>query len=184
MTGASAFALSAIQKCKQNVSDVAEEEVLAEIERTLNEEYSRVVFNHPSYSIDPRPILYWFLLSFWSSVDGKVRLFATCENTIHEVSGHECIGVGQELANYIMGPAVYQERTEHDAMLMVSYMLEKVKNHVPGCGGASRFIAMQKDGSIKDIDPFGFTELARRSYLFEFSTRRLLPCFMRSPTIS
>ena len=63
---------------------------------------------------------------------------------MHEVSGHECIGVGQELANYIMGPAVNQKRTERDAMLMSSYMLEKVKNHVPGSWWGIRFVAMQK----------------------------------------
>ncbi len=174
IAGATAFALFAIQKCKRHVADIPPPEVSSEVERILSEEYRRVVFDHPSYSSDPVRISYWFLLSLWSYAEGTVRLLATHENTSHEVTGHECIGIGQELAQYIMGPALNQERTEQEAMLLASHMLEKVKNHVPGCGGASRFLAMQNDGSIKDVDPFRFTELARRSYLFDVSARRLL----------
>jgi hypothetical protein len=149
-------------------------QVLGEVEFILGDEYDKVVFHHPSYSTAAHTISYFFLLAIYSQT-GKSRLFSTYENTMHEVTGHVCIGVEQELAQYILGPAVSQGRTEREATLTAAYMLNKVKEHVPGCGGMSQFVAMRPDGAVEILDPFPYSEFARyASMIHDGAARRLL----------
>jgi hypothetical protein len=181
MAGNVNFGLSAIQKCKRSIVDVDSADVRDEIEAVLAEEYDRIVFRHPSYATSPGSISYWFLIAIYSEPD-KVNLFCTSENTMHEVQSHECIGIGQELAQYVLSSASLRKHAEgfdanlgeRQASVAASYMLAKVKDHVPGCGGLSRFLAVRKDGTIAPIDAFPLDQLAAQSRVLDWTARRVL----------
>lgn len=170
MAGNSAFAISAIQKCERKLAESAPNGVLEDLEVILDEEYRRVVFSHPGYP--DVSLAYWFLIAFWSPGQ-SIQLLATHENTLRRVIGHECLGIGQDLAQFLIAPAVTEDRNEHETLLLASYMLAKVKEHVPGCGGPSQFLAMRNDGTLTFVDPFRFDQLTQRSAIFDSSARRL-----------
>jgi hypothetical protein len=175
MAGNANFAISAIQKCSNKLKNGPPNEIIQKLESALESEYRRVVFGHPNYKTD-WTLAYWFLIAFWSSSDNKVWLFATEENTLRSANAvYECIGIGKDLAHYLLAtPSTTPKMNEQRAVLLAAYMLARVKDHVPGCGGASHILLLRNDGSFDLIDPFAFDLIARQSGIYEWGARELL----------
>jgi hypothetical protein len=141
------FALSAIQKCQRHMKAKKRlSDPLAEVEGVLEKEYQRTVLRHPDRNTDGS-IHYWLLLALWLPSSG-VKLYATHQNSLHEVKGYECIGSGQYLAQYLIEPAYVSGMDDWKAMVTASHALAAAKNHVDGCGGMSILIFIKKDGRI------------------------------------
>jgi hypothetical protein len=103
----------------------------------LSKEYRRTVYSHPARASD-WTLPYWFLISFWRP-GHRVSLFATEQTTLRSVLDCECIGIGRNLADYLIRPALREDMGEDDVLLLASYTLALIKNHVPGCGGSRSF---------------------------------------------
>lgn len=167
-----AFASSAVSKCSYRMESAPSGDFFRKLEETLDKEYRRVVFAHPSYP--DWTLAYSLILAIWSGSHG-VKLFVTHENTLREVStGHQCIGMGQELGHYLAGLSFAPNMREQDALLLAAYMLARVKDHVPGCGGPSQFLALRNDGTVSPIASVTLEHIERNAKPYEFLARSLL----------
>src|SRR2546427_6051638 len=133
LAGASALAWSAVQKCKTELQ-TASADVIGHIEETLDREYRRNVFGHPNYS----GLDYQLLLGVWLT-DKRPRLFCTTATAMTEVQDFECIGIGAELAAYLIRPG-FPVSSFHDALSLTAYTIACVKDGITGCGGMSIYI--------------------------------------------
>ena len=94
--GNTAFAISAIQKCYAHIRHVGPEDLVDALQESIEREYRRAIFDHPSHAVDPN-LAYSLLISFWSRSQGRVALFRTQDHILHSCYGSECIGIGFEL---------------------------------------------------------------------------------------
>ncbi|MGA8598522.1 MAG: hypothetical protein WB676_27710 [Bryobacteraceae bacterium] len=174
MAGNASQATSAMQKCAKRIKKVRPEEVIEKMEEALDDEYRRVVFSHPTYGTDWN-LGYWFLISYWSASERRTHLFVTQEHTLKRVDDRrECIGIGRDLAHYLLTLSAHDSMDERRALMLATYVLTKVKDHVPGCGGTSHLLVMRNDGFVYLANPFPFEQVARQSAPYEWSTRHLL----------
>ncbi|MBV9762597.1 MAG: hypothetical protein JO340_18700 [Acidobacteriaceae bacterium] len=175
MAGNAAFATSAIQKASKRVRKAKPEHVLEELEDGLEAEYRRVVLAHPDHKSD-WTLPYWFIISYWSASENKTWLFATQETTLRALhAGYECIGIGKDLATYLLAPSfVTGIQSEADALIIAAYMLARVKNSVSGCGGSSQLLVMRNDGTFELVDSFPLDRFAFNSGWYDFNARQLL----------
>ncbi|HEY3939275.1 MAG TPA: hypothetical protein VGL97_17720 [Bryobacteraceae bacterium] len=147
MAGNGVFAQSAIQKCQAGLRATPPERTIDKIEKILEREYRRHVFQHPSYATDPS-LGYQFLIAFWST-NGSVSLFSTNQTAIRKVNGFECIGIGSDLASYLVLPMFYEGMADAEALYIAIYALARVKDSIVGCGGTSIFTNIRaRDGNI------------------------------------
>jgi hypothetical protein len=169
--GHSAFSLSAIEKCEQVLRHVEPDALREELEGTLEEEYRRHVLNHPDHAIDGT-LQYRMVIAFWRAGD-KVRLFKTTQTAMHEVAGYDCIGSGDYLGHYIIGPHFTQWLDERKALSLSSLMLAGVKGYVEGCGGVSCFCALRDDGMVADTVSLGSPIIPPRTMVewLEYSSK-------------
>src|SRR5579872_622042 len=106
LAGNSRFAKSAMQKCEKELVARKQIPAIRTIEKVLDKEFRRNVLRHPAYATDPS-IPYWILMSLWTQDDG-LKLYLAWETSVQEVDGFECIGAGQDLAQYIIYPSYYR----------------------------------------------------------------------------
>jgi 20S proteasome alpha/beta subunit len=173
MAGHGPFAKSAIKKCEKRLKQRTTESIAELLEQELETEYRRNVFQHPSQATD-HSLAYWFLLSVWSNDDG-LKLYSTWQTSMTEVDGLECIGIGQDLAQYIIKPSYYPRMTEREVMILTAYALARVKEFVPGCGGHSQVLLMSnQDGSIRRSRPDVMQQQERRLLDCDRQMRTLL----------
>ena len=170
--GNSAFAISAIQKVSRKLQAASPKDTIGEIEKTLEKEYRRVVFAHPNQSTD-WTLPYWLIVAYCEP-DRGVSLFATQEVTVRSVVDSECIGIGRDLANYLVRPWYQPGMTESDALLLAAYMLSQVKRHVPGCGGQSQFLSIRNNGTIGFCSSINLEHIEHHSSSYDVLAHRLL----------
>jgi hypothetical protein len=145
--GNTAFAITEIQKIKTALSNVDDpEKVVSEIERIHDRQYRKTVYAHPDRSTD-YAIPYWLLLAYHPK-NAQTSLYATHDATIRRVGEFVSIGIGRELASYLVKPSYGMYLSEKEVVTLASYMLNRVKDFVPGCGGPSSFLALRDDGGI------------------------------------
>lgn len=80
MAGNATLAQSAIEKCRESLTLASPEKAIRRLERILDREYRRQVFQHPNWASDPN-LAYWFLVAAWSA-EGKIQLYSTQETVL------------------------------------------------------------------------------------------------------
>jgi hypothetical protein len=118
--GNTAFAISAIQKCRSHLAEVPAEKVLKELETVLEKEYRRHVLRHPDHATNAN-LDYRLLISIWC-LGKPVRLFATDQTTLRQVENYECIGLGDYLAHYLIRPSFDPDMEERPTFSLAAYM--------------------------------------------------------------
>lgn len=103
-----------------------------------------------------------------------MSLFATQENTLRSIVDSECIGIGRDLANYVIRPSHVPDISEGEATLLAAYTLARVKRHVPGCGGTSQFLAMRHDGKVDFVNSLSLEQIELDAEAFDIFSRKLL----------
>jgi 20S proteasome alpha/beta subunit len=173
MAGHWPFAKAAVQKCEKELKKRPKESIPDVLEEVLEREFRKQVFQHPSATSD-HSLQYWFVLSTWSADDG-LKLYTTWQTSFHEVEGLECIGVGQDVAQYIIKPSYYPRMSEQEALIVSTYALARAKEFVPGCGGHSQVLLMnQQDGSIRRPRPDTIQHHEKRLVDCDLQMRNLL----------
>ncbi len=84
------------------------------------------------------------------------------------------IGCGDSLAYYICDDAHRSISSIARASILALYMLEKVKNHVPDCGGDSHVAVLTHTGSADMLDNIKTEHLSRQLSLTEGLLRNIL----------
>jgi len=180
--GNASFAISTIQKCQRKLLNIKAADTLQELERILDKEYRRNVLSHPGHASDPN-LAYQLLIAFHPEGADQTDLYMTDQTSIHQVSGHTCIGIGEALAHYLILPNYTPGMAEKSVMSIATIALAAVKSYVPNCGGASYYVSVTNDGSIKQAATFvtiGAEATTRMEWLerdgaeFVQSGRRLL----------
>lgn len=142
LAGASTLAWCAIQKCKKRLHADASSDLIADLESILDDEYRRNVLGHPNFnSLD-----YSLLVSVWTQNEGA-RLFATTATAMTQVREFHCIGIGGELASYLIRSG-FQNLSLKSATALAAYTLGSVKDSISGCGGMSIYVLLRNDGSV------------------------------------
>ena len=171
LSGASALAWSALQKCRKQLQATPSSDLPADIESTLDAEYRRNVLGHPNYA----NLDYSLLVGVWTANE-RPRLYFTTATAMTEVKEFQCLGIGAELASYMIRPG-FQGLTLRSATALAAYTLGSVKDSITGCGGMSIYVLLRNDGSIgiltsehegptKDVEKF--------ARLFDYQIKRLL----------
>lgn len=154
MAGNAPFAKSAMQKSKTKLLKNVDGKPVAEVlEEELETQYNRHILKNPSQAQDYN-LQYWFLLAVWEPSVG-LKFYATSQTSMSEVEGGlECIGIGQDLAQYIIKPSYYPRMTEREVSILSAYALARAKEFVPYCGGPSQVLLMSnQDGKVKRPKP-------------------------------
>jgi hypothetical protein len=172
LAGASNLARSAIQKCKRHLRANASTDLVADIEGLLEAEYRKNVLGHPNYAA----MDYSLLVGVWTKADGP-RLFFTTATALTEVKDFQCLGVGAELANFLIRPLAFGVTLKVGTVL-AAYTLATVKDNITGCGGASIYLLMKKDGAIgvisSEMDSGLTAQVENYARTFDFLMRRAL----------
>jgi hypothetical protein len=172
LAGNSSFAWSAIQKCRDRLQGVAPQDIMVELEQLLETEYRRHVLGHPNYA----DVRYDLLVAVWAPPE-RVALYATSETCIRKIDGFECIGIGCELASFIIRPTFLRLMPERKALSLAAYALVEVKESISGCKGMSVYLLLQNDGKVgtlTSIHKGKCEQLEEYSKTYDFITRELL----------
>ena len=105
------------------------DKMVPELEKLLAGQYRRTVYAHPDRQSD-WSLPYLFLLAVWPR-GANSWLFATYETTIRNVLEPECIGLGKDLASYLLGPFNAANLSEGQAIYLANYVISRVTGHVP-----------------------------------------------------
>ena len=137
------LAWSAIQKCRDRLQAVAPKDPIVELEQVLDAEYRRHVLSHPSYS----DVAYQLLVAVCTPPE-RAALYVTSETCLRRVDDFECIGIGQELASFIIRPTFLRFMPQQKALSLAAYALVAVKESIRGCGGMSIYLLLENDGRV------------------------------------
>jgi hypothetical protein len=86
------------------------------------------------------------LIGLWLK-SGRMRLARTSLTAVTKVWNYEAVGIGSDLANFLVRRFYADRIPISSAMFWASYVLMHAKKYVPGCGGPSDVIAMFKSGT-------------------------------------
>ena len=154
------LAWSAIQKCRDRLQAVAPKDPIVELEQVLDAEYRRHVLSHPSYS----DVAYQLLVAVCTPPE-RAALYVTSETCLRRVDDFECIGIGQELASFIIRPTFLRFMPQQKALSLAAYALVAVKESIRGCGGMSIYLLLENDGRVGTLSHDGLGSEAKTSEL-------------------
>src|ERR1039458_8058066 len=143
------YALCVIDKRRRKLASVTAAELLPELERIIDKEYRRLVLSNPNQTWD-HTLPYSFLISFSAPPDG-VKMFVARQTSLRQVLSYECIGVGSDLASYLIGDHSVVGMSERRILSLAAFMLANVKANVSGCGGMSHFLGIRDDGAMAEF---------------------------------
>jgi 20S proteasome alpha/beta subunit len=172
MAGNGPFAKAAIQKCNRRLQRPITNSIEEALESVHEKEYRRHVLQHPSHAYDVT-LHYWLLLAVWVQGHSPI-LYSTSGTAMLEVDGEECLGVGQDIAQYIIKPSYYQRMSEGEALILSTHALACAKRFAPSCGGPSQVLLMRNDGSIDSPKPDSLERREKRLAECDKDMRTLL----------
>lgn len=86
------------------------------------------------------------LIGIWLR-SGRMRLARSSLTAVTKVWNYEAVGIGSDLANFLVRRFYSQRIPLSSAMFWASYALMHAKKYVPGVGGGSDIIALFKSGT-------------------------------------
>jgi hypothetical protein len=141
--------------------------------QTANRLYHRKIWKiyPPLYSTSDLPDAD-LLFAVWAK-DGY-GLYEARSVKFRPVKDFATIGCGESLAHYICDPAHKSIARTVKAVTLAIYMLAKVKDHVPGCGGDSRIAILTHTGGTNMLDTFKTDKIAQHLSLAEGLVNNIL----------
>jgi len=149
LAGNDGYGRMAIEDAKQAISSipVAERSVsritfaVREAVKIIDEEY---VCKRPPNEIEGSR--FELLMALRHQEEG-LRLFSIRHTFLVPVDSHECIGIGEYLAGYLIG-AYKKDTSKKQAAIMAARMLSALKSYDANCGGFSQIIVLRSDGTF------------------------------------
>lgn len=172
LAGDAALARMAIDDCRDVLESATRPLSTSRIVQLLRPIIRRTYLEH----VDARPLperrdCNFQLLIGVSGQGDMPRLYATSETAMYQVQRYECVGVGSEIARYVIEcghDPHHPELTfdfERQAITLALQTLVAAKEHVEGVGGSSEFLLVERNRVTKAI-PFNTrsVEPLARSY--------------------
>jgi hypothetical protein len=78
-----------------------------------------------------------------------------------EVNEYVSVGCGGDLADYLCAIPDWLVQDTAKTVAMAVFMLNEVKEHVPGCGGESHIALLTANGNVQFIDPITEQSMSR-----------------------
>lgn len=182
--GNARYAISAIQKCSNALGSTPAEDTVSVLEHVLDKEYRRTVYEHPEYTTNEE-LGYSLLISFWQRSTGTTSLFVTQEHVLmSSFESFQAIGSGFELATILSRPFMSDAIGEEEALILAAYVLARVKENVPHCGGDSMFISMRNDGSVEFAQNVSLDQIANIASTYDKAAHELLFSMVRNDETS
>ena len=149
-SGAMDYAVMAIQGIIAVVKSshlTSHAQIWLAIKDTIHEIYSDSIGRLPEYQQEN----FHFSLLLAVYAEGTVKLFTSENTAITEESQYRCIGIGRELAKYLVG-AIGCEGSDRmplqNAEIVSLRILDHVKENVPGCGKEMDALIMGANGIL------------------------------------
>jgi hypothetical protein len=172
--GNTRFAKSAIQKSVVRARKTEPERTIEQLEVVLDREYNRAVYKHPDYGKNDA-IPYQLLICYWERSSGKTSLFVTNDHIMQGCfERFQAIGFGFELANVLARPFMYDSMGEEECLILAAYVLARVKENVPGCGGESQFVAVRDNGEYEMVAGIKLDQIATVAAAYDKAAHSLL----------
>lgn len=154
------YARMAIDKCVTAlrtipVDDRTHVHAKEKIEETLLVFYRDHIYRHPNYRSGVPD--FELLIAYWSHVNG-LGFFYTHETTVNSADIHKCLGMGADLAEYLIratykDPEISSRKPILKTLVsLMAHVLHVVKENVENCGGSSTFLVFGVDGKISDVE--------------------------------
>jgi hypothetical protein len=177
LTGRQIFAKRAIERIKEGIEAIPENELSKgklqdAIEVALRYIYNNHVYTHPDWGTDDAPD-FDFVIGLYSPIDGDF-LMATDETLTAEMLDHVCLGSGAYLGDYLS--QMYKGRSQEmqEVVSLAIYILQQAKSYDQDCGGSSEFIVLWDDGDTSSIEEF---DIAQKERFGEKFPRAIAPLF-------
>lgn len=143
-----AVAITVIQTLEQKLKTLNVQNPLPIIRKVVDREYRRLVFSHPHFGYEHGPDV--SLVLAVQLAGAEVKLYATQQVAVHEISTYRCLGAGETFGTQLIEPTFRMRAEPSHALLHAIRMLALVKEHVPGCGGDSIYLDLRHDGAIHE----------------------------------
>lgn len=143
LAGAVKTAKMAIRQIILAIQDLRDEQlatrrvIIPLIEKCLNEVFTTRVYPHPNYQKQGSPEFYLIIALETPGMD--IGLFSTSEDSVDLIEDFDCIGTGDYLFRYLVGPAFETTMSLEKTVILATHALREVKANIPYCGGESEF---------------------------------------------
>jgi 20S proteasome alpha/beta subunit len=117
------------------------------IKNRIADIYTRLLYPHPAAGYGTP--FFDLLIAIWA--DGNLRLLATSETAVTEVTAYECRGIGLTLAKYLIEPLYTAKLNGYITTRIALRTLAHVKKYVSGCGGKSEMLLINSGGELTPI---------------------------------
>jgi hypothetical protein len=78
------------------------------------------------------------------------------------------------MANVIVRPFAEDVLSEAQALTLMAYMMARVKDTVPGCGGISQYMSINNDGHASSLINISLDEVEKVSAMYDKAAHGLL----------
>jgi hypothetical protein len=133
------LAIASIPEAECSVGRIAV--AVREAVKIIDEEY---VSKRPPNEIEGSR--FELLMAVWHQMEG-LHLFAIRHTFLEPVDSHECIGIGEYLARYLIG-AYRKGTSKKQAAITAARMLSALKDYDANCGGFSQIVVLRSDGTF------------------------------------
>jgi 20S proteasome alpha/beta subunit len=144
-------------------SDIDMDEVGEAIQSVISDIHHNHLYPYGDPHLRPEIDL---LIAIWIASKGY-RLVSTSLTAVTKVWNYEAVGIGRDLAHFLVRRFYADRIAMSSAMLWASYVLMHAKRYVPKCGGPSDVIAMFQSGTTGMVKKETVAEYERIATEFE-----------------
>lgn len=122
-----------------------------QIEKIVDDIYAQRIDSYPPHEQDD--LGFQLLGAVWVKGLEKVEMIRVRRAFSVSAERPTTIGIGSDLARYIIGNLYSEVMTGYHATRLMVYLLAQVKKHVPDCGGNSQVMVLEANGAVHELWP-------------------------------
>lgn len=171
------FGKQAILACHQSISKIPRKRrstarIRSAISDVLVDQHKKHIYPHPQRGQSGGPD-FELLIAVWSHIDG-LDFLSTCETAINPVSSYHCMGIGSDLAHFLIANVFrHPKMSVRDTANIAIHVLRETKAWVEYCSGKSQFGVLRIDGTMSKVETIQIEHSEKISDAFGQAIRRL-----------
>ena len=171
------LAENAIQRCEDDLRKTSQRprtkaEIMESVRRILKYEYEERILK---YSLVGSDYDYNIVIAVWSKADG-VGLYRTHTSALNRTRrGYECIGVGDDLAEYLIRGSYARGYDVRHVTGLMAYVLAEIKAFMPASVGGSMILLRISSDGEPSIMPGTVMEIIDRHSRTLHAWMKMLP---------
>ena len=174
LAGSEAYGKMAIQDCQRAISRIRPdvftlESIYESIRATITQIHERYVDTRPE--AERGGARFELLIAVSHRIEG-LHLYVNRHTALSEVDSHECVGIGEYLAGYLIGSHI--KASMGQTLILAGQMLGALKCYDANCGGFSQHLILRMDGTVGVLPEFWGMVSEACIFEYESAIRRLL----------